>query len=260
MSISKSNNNVDGELPALDCMIFYVRPMVKGSILEYPSFIRKEKGLVLDSSLLIAPSLDDLNQISGVWNISGIPIFSAIEILATLDEAKSQSNKGKRPPSDSEIKFEDSVPVWYDRNYSTWRNSEVSGLLISEVMNGGGYYLSLLNILRRYEAYGIFRYFISQSANGENIKISQLSKNYGLSSPYFRFLCRKSFNSSAKKKMMSWRMATAVLLLIESDMSILDVGLACGYCSASHFTLDIKRNFGLTPSEIRHLESGLYDS
>ncbi|WP_235600975.1 helix-turn-helix transcriptional regulator [Yersinia entomophaga] len=87
-----------------------------------------------------------------------------------------------------------------------------------------------------------------------------MSKNYGLSSPYFRFLCRKSFNSSAKKKMMSWRMATAVLLLIESDMSILDVGLACGYCSASHFTLDIKRNFGLTPSEIRHLESGLYDS
>ncbi len=60
--------------------------------------------------------------------------------------------------------------------------------------------------------------------------------------------------------MMNVRMASAVLQLIESEGSILDVGLDAGYCSASHFTNDLKKELGLTPSEIRRLESILYES
>ncbi|EKN3346590.1 helix-turn-helix domain-containing protein [Yersinia ruckeri] len=258
MLINKETE-VEEYLPTLECMVVYVQPETSDAKLLHSSMIDRCNNVIISPAVIITPSLDELDPLSGSWYITSMPIFSAIEILATLDEAKYKTGTKDNMTHGREIKMSDFITLPMDYVSPETNKLSVSDLLIDEVMGSKNNISPLLAILRKYEAYGMFRYLISQSANGEHIKVEQLSKKYGLSSPYFRFLCRKNFNSSAKKKMMSWRTATAVLLLIESDMSILDVGLSCGYCSASHFTLDIKKNFGLTPSEIRRLEMNLYE-
>ncbi|HFD3738312.1 TPA: helix-turn-helix transcriptional regulator, partial [Pseudomonas aeruginosa] len=100
---------------------------------------------------------------------------------------------------------------------------------------------------------------LSAAQSDKNANINQLCARYGVSASYFRQLYRENFNKTAKRKIMSVRMANAILQLIESESSILDVGLEAGYCSASHFTNDLKKELGLTPSEIRHLGDNLYE-
>lgn len=105
----------------------------------------------------------------------------------------------------------------------------------------------------------MMRFILTSAQDDKNANINQLCARYGISASYFRQLYRENFNKTAKRKIMSVRMANAILQLIESDDSILDVGLEAGYCSASHFTNDIKKELGLTPSEIRHIGATLYE-
>jgi AraC family transcriptional regulator len=47
------------------------------------------------------------------------------------------------------------------------------------------------------------------------------------------------------------RMARARHLLLETRLSVIDVGLAVGYSSPSHFSQIFRREVGVTPSEFR---------
>lgn len=191
---------VEKSLPTLECMVVYVQPETNDAKLLYPSLIDRSNNVIVSPAVIITSSLDEFNPLSGSWYITSMPIFSAIEILATLDEAKYQSGTKDNVTHGSEIKMSDFITLPMDYLNTENNKLSVSDLLIDEVMGNKNNISPLLAILRKYEAYGMFRYLISQSANGEHIKVEQLSKKYGLSSPYFRFLCRKNFNSSAKKK------------------------------------------------------------
>ncbi|MBG5920538.1 AraC family transcriptional regulator [Providencia stuartii] len=189
------------------------------------------------------------------WLIYSLELSEVVEILAVIDSAMKQSFLLEKEMMEPGNRNSDVIFISNDYIYDLTIKDIVIGLIIQQQPE----FNLWCNILRRYEAYGIMRFLLSAAEKDKNANINQLCKQYGISASYFRQLYRENFNKTAKRKIMSVRMASAILKLIESDNSILDIGLEAGYCSASHFTNDIKKELGLTPSDIRHLGVKLYE-
>ncbi|WP_265716013.1 helix-turn-helix domain-containing protein [Providencia rustigianii] len=183
-------------------------------------------------------------------------VSELVETLAIIDTAMGQSFLAKK---ERKVNEQDTFPE------SIFIEDEISSpiliknIIIDLIIKNQIHFEQWCDVLRRYEAYGMMRFLITFAQKDKNANINQLCVRYGISASYFRQLYRENFNKTAKRKIMSVRMAHAILQLIESEDSILDVGLEAGYCSASHFTNDIKKELGLTPSEIRHLGAMLYE-
>ncbi|HFF1654675.1 TPA: helix-turn-helix domain-containing protein [Providencia rettgeri] len=190
------------------------------------------------------------------WEIYSIELSELIEILAVIDTAMKQSFLSKKDKLylNDEI-TQEFIPL--DEAFFT--EISIKNVVIDLVIREQPEFEIWCNTLRKYEAYGMMRFILSAAQNDKNANINQLCARYGVSASYFRQLYRENFNKTAKRKIMSVRMANAILQLIESEGSILDVGLEAGYCSASHFTNDLKKELGLTPSEIRRLGANLYE-
>lgn len=73
----------------------------------------------------------------------------------------------------------------------------------------------------------------------------------GVSSRQMERLFRKYAGMSPNKYYMRMRLAKARTLLLQTNMSIIDVGLACGFGSASHFTRCYRAHFGDAPRRMR---------
>ena len=65
-------------------------------------------------------------------------------------------------------------------------------------------------------------------------------------------LFRLHLNDTPSNFYLGLRLEKARQLLRQSDMSVLEVGLACGFESPSYFSRSYKAHFGVTPSEDRH--------
>ncbi|WPA92342.1 AraC family transcriptional regulator [Providencia zhijiangensis] len=202
----------------------------------------------------------DLNELTiedeTLWDIYTMELSELVETLAIIDTAMGQSFLAKKATRESDenqlgefILFDDeiSAPIL------------IKNIVIDLIIKKQPLFDDWCDVLRRYEAYGMMRFLISAAQQDKNANINQLCARYGISASYFRQLYRENFNKTAKRKIMGVRMGAAILQLIESESSILDVGLEAGYCSASHFTNDLKKELGLTPSEIRHLGATLYE-
>ncbi|WP_369309473.1 AraC family transcriptional regulator [Providencia rettgeri] len=190
------------------------------------------------------------------WSIHSMALSELIEILAVIDTAMGQSFLSKKETySPNEPVTQEFISL--DEELST--NVSIRNVVIDLVIKMHPRFNCWCNVLRKYEAYGMMRFILEAAQSDKNANINQLCARYGVSASYFRQLYRENFNKTAKRKIMSVRMANAILQLIESESSILDVGLEAGYCSASHFTNDLKKELGLTPSEIRHLGANLYE-
>ncbi|HEF8773885.1 MULTISPECIES: helix-turn-helix domain-containing protein [Providencia] len=228
-------------------------PNVNADILRFNSSSTECVIEITEKSLFIC-SLPELDFVDNkTWSIYAIALSEVVEILAVIDTAMGQSflskNEELELPNHKIIKISGSLSP----------DLPIKNLVIDLIIQQQSQFNTWCNILRRYEAYGIMRFLLSAAEKDKNANINDLCKKYGVSASYFRQLYRENFNKTAKRKIMSVRMASAILKLIESDDSILDVGLEAGYCSASHFTNDIKNELGLTPSDIRHLGVKLYE-
>lgn len=82
---------------------------------------------------------------------------------------------------------------------------------------------------------------------------SDLAKNTGLSTRQLERLFRKYLNRSPARYYLELRLNKARLLLLQTNMSIIDVALACGFVSASHFSKCYRDFFGHTPRKERGL-------
>lgn len=60
-------------------------------------------------------------------------------------------------------------------------------------------------------------------------------------------LFRTSFNTTVRAYYLAARLDRAQMLLLQSNMSVLDIAVACGFQSASHFSRVYKNNFGHPP-------------
>jgi len=84
-----------------------------------------------------------------------------------------------------------------------------------------------------------------------------LARDAGLSTRQLERLFRKYLRRSPARYYLELRLDRARLLLLQTNMSIIDVALACGFVSASHFSKCYRDFFGRTPRNERGLPPAL---
>lgn len=87
----------------------------------------------------------------------------------------------------------------------------------------------------------------------EPLSRAQLARKAGLSTRQLERLFRKYLLRSPARYYLELRLNKARLLLLQTNMSVIDVALACGFVSASHFSKCYRDFFGRTPRKERGL-------
>ncbi len=85
----------------------------------------------------------------------------------------------------------------------------------------------------------------------EPISPSILAKDVGMSTRQLERLFRRYLNRSPKRYYMELRLQKARNLLMQTDMSVINVALACGFASPSHFSKCYRDFFDRTPRKER---------
>lgn len=257
------NNDINpimqsGHCLSLEDNLVLAIPTGKTKPLMFRSVYSDKNVFINEPSLFICNGPGKIEGDKIHWFLHSITLARLTEILATIDSAMGKSLLGHGEKKS--VTAQPWVEVISINTSDCIRKMSVNNIVIDLILRNQVEFNTWCELLRKYEAYGMMCFILSSSEQKDNVSINYLSQRYGVSSAYFRQLYRENFKATAKKKMMNVRMASAVLQLIESEGSILEVGLDAGYCSASHFTNDLKKELGLTPSEIRRLESILYES
>jgi len=81
----------------------------------------------------------------------------------------------------------------------------------------------------------------------EPISPSILAKEVGMSTRQLERLFRRYLNRSPKRYYMELRLQKARNLLMQTDMSVINVALACGFASPSHFSKCYRAHYETTP-------------
>jgi transcriptional regulator GlxA family with amidase domain len=81
----------------------------------------------------------------------------------------------------------------------------------------------------------------------EPISPSVLAEDVGMSTRQLERLFRRYLNRSPKRYYMELRLQKARNLLMQTDLSVINVALACGFTSPSHFSKCYRAHYGTTP-------------
>ncbi|MFT5364745.1 MAG: transcriptional regulator GlxA family with amidase domain [Sulfitobacter sp.] len=81
----------------------------------------------------------------------------------------------------------------------------------------------------------------------EPISPSILARDVGMSTRQLERLFRRYLNRSPKRYYMELRLQKARNLLMQTDMSVINVALACGFASPSHFSKCYRAHYDTTP-------------
>jgi transcriptional regulator GlxA family with amidase domain len=81
----------------------------------------------------------------------------------------------------------------------------------------------------------------------EPISPSILAKEVGMSTRQLERLFRRYLNRSPKRYYMELRLQKARNLLMQTDMTVINVALACGFASPSHFSKCYRAHYNTTP-------------
>ncbi|WP_171131077.1 MULTISPECIES: GlxA family transcriptional regulator [unclassified Ruegeria] len=81
---------------------------------------------------------------------------------------------------------------------------------------------------------------------------SEIAADLGISTRQLERLFGKYLNASPKKYFMEMRLDRARNLLLQSEASVTDVAIACGFENPGHFSRVYRANFGITPQMQRN--------
>ncbi|MEX0279936.1 MAG: GlxA family transcriptional regulator [Arenibacterium sp.] len=81
----------------------------------------------------------------------------------------------------------------------------------------------------------------------EPVSPSILARDVGMSTRQLERLFRRYLNRSPKRYYMELRLQKARNLLMQTDMSVINVALACGFSSPSHFSKCYRSHYDTTP-------------
>ena len=81
----------------------------------------------------------------------------------------------------------------------------------------------------------------------EPISPAILANHVGMSTRQLERLFRRYVNRSPKRYYMELRLGKARNLLMQTDMSVINVALACGFTSPSHFSKCYRAQYDTTP-------------
>lgn len=85
------------------------------------------------------------------------------------------------------------------------------------------------------------------------IRLADVAKAAALSEHHFHRIFRAVMDETVGEYLTRQRMQTAALMLAyHDDLSVTEIGLACGYSSSSNFSKAFSRYFGVSPSEVRN--------
>ena len=90
----------------------------------------------------------------------------------------------------------------------------------------------------------------------EPISPALLAKEVGMSTRQLERLFRRYLNRSPKRYYMELRLQKARNLLMQTDMSVINVALACGFASPSHFSKCYRGHYQTTPYRERGTQGG----
>ena len=90
----------------------------------------------------------------------------------------------------------------------------------------------------------------------EPISPSVLAKDVGMSTRQLERLFRRYLNRSPKRYYMELRLQKARNLLMQTDMSVINVALASGFASPSHFSKCYRAHYDTTPYRERGSHAG----
>jgi transcriptional regulator GlxA family with amidase domain len=88
------------------------------------------------------------------------------------------------------------------------------------------------------------------------LNVAELARVVGLSARQVGRLFREHLGDGPHQYYLKLRLDRASILLSQSDHSILEIALACGFSSSSHFSQSFVTHFGLTPREARLRDRG----
>lgn len=85
---------------------------------------------------------------------------------------------------------------------------------------------------------------------------ADLAEQVGMSTRQLERLFRRYLNRSPKRYYMELRLSKARNLLMQTDMSVINVALACGFASPSHFSKCYRAHYATTPYRERGTQGG----
>jgi AraC family transcriptional regulator, glycine betaine-responsive activator len=91
----------------------------------------------------------------------------------------------------------------------------------------------------------------------EPVSPSILARDVGMSTRQLERLFRRYLNRSPKRYYMELRLMKARNLLMQTDMSVINVALACGFASPSHFSKCYRAHYDTTPYRERGSQASL---
>ena len=86
---------------------------------------------------------------------------------------------------------------------------------------------------------------------GERLSLDVLAEEAAVSKFHFASVFSKSVGATPHRHVQHLRMAAAAGMLRDTDKSVLDIALTCGFQSASHFAATFRSHFAQSPSEYR---------
>ncbi|HEY1749564.1 MAG TPA: AraC family transcriptional regulator [Xanthobacteraceae bacterium] len=92
--------------------------------------------------------------------------------------------------------------------------------------------------------------YIDATIDGE-LTLDALAEVAGMNPFYFARAFRRRFGASPHRFVLQRRVERAKRLLTETGTPLVEIALACGFASQSHFTATFHRHVGITPSEYR---------
>jgi AraC family transcriptional regulator len=90
----------------------------------------------------------------------------------------------------------------------------------------------------------------------ETVSISAVAKTVGVHPAHLARNFSRFFKRTPGDHVRRSRVAKAADLLLETDLTLVEIALACGFADQSHFTHIFKRQKGLSPAAYRARQSG----
>lgn len=90
-----------------------------------------------------------------------------------------------------------------------------------------------------------------QNLSHPELSVSELSAIAGVSEVYLRRLFHEGYGCSPGRYLINARLRCATELMGESDMTLEQIALQCGFASLSYFCRVFKEEYGLSPGEYR---------
>jgi transcriptional regulator GlxA family with amidase domain len=90
-----------------------------------------------------------------------------------------------------------------------------------------------------------------EAAIEEPVALTELTRRTGVSQRQLERLCKRYLGATPAQYYVQLRLERARRMLRQTDMSVAEVAIACGFVSLSHFAKVYRRHYGLSPREDR---------